>query len=249
MNFVFYKKPFITSSVFFVLSLVMMYFGWTKGEDDMNFFVLFAGGIFFAIIALVTFFVYLGLEQKLKRLLTKDGILLNYEVSPDLLQEATRQKGEEIKGVNKGLLFIILGFCALFAIFAPMIIDGDDEEQMLFRLICIGIGVFMTLAYVIVTSYRVHKLKHANGRVVLARGAALVMGEFHCWDLPLYRLESSEFYVAGTYEGMSSAVLKLVYGTITTTGPTKYDVLIPVPGEQYNNATNANLALNNYIGN
>ena len=248
MNFIFYKKPFITSGIFFVLSLFMMVFGWIKGDEDMNYFALFAGGVFFSIIALVTFFVYLSLELKLKKLLNKDGILLKYEVSPDLLQEATKQKGEEIKGVNKGLLLVIIGFCVLFAIFAPMIIDGDDEEQMLFRIICIGIGIFMTIMYLIVTAYRVHKLKHANGRVVLSRRAALVLGEFHCWDLPMYRLESSQFFVPGTYEGMSSAVIKLVYGTFTTTGPTTYAVLIPVPGEQYNNATNANLALNIYIG-
>jgi|GEM_PF-2978760 len=246
MNFVFYKKPFITSSIFFVLSILMMFIGWTRAEseNEMGYFALFAGGIFFAIIALVTFFMYLGLEMKLKRLLTKDGILLHYLVSPSLLKETIDQKGTELKTVNKGLLFIIIGFCVLFAIFAPMIIDGNDDDQMLFRFICIGIGVFMTLAYLIVTAYRIRKLKKANGRIVLSRGAALVLGEFHCWDLPLYRLQSSEFYQAGTYEGMTSAVLKVVYGTITTTGPTSYDILIPVPPEQYQNAVNANMALN-----
>jgi len=248
MKFIFYKKPFITSAIFFLLALFMMVFGWIKGDEDMNYFALFAGGIFFAIISLVTFFVYLGLERKLKWLLSKDGILLNYELSPDLLREATKQKAEEIKGINKGLLFIIIGFCVLFAIFAPMIIDGNDEEQMLFRLICIGIGIFMTIMYLIITTYRVHKLKHADGRVVLSRSAALVFGEFHCWDLPMYSLESSHFFVPGTYEGMSSAVIKLVYATITTTGPTSYDVLIPIPSDQVNNATNANLDLNNCIG-
>ncbi|MEI6132201.1 MAG: hypothetical protein WCQ41_05185 [Bacillota bacterium] len=245
----FYKKPFIVSGIIFLASLLMIYFGWTLAEktNESNYFAMFAGGIFFAIIALVTFFVYLALEMKLKKMLYGQGVLLRYSLGPELLAEAVKQKGEEIKGVNKGILITIIAFCALIAIFAPLIVDGDDEERMLFRFICIGIGVFMTLMYLIITIYRVQKLKHADGKIVLSISAALAFGEFHCWDLPMYSLSSSSLYESGSYEGLSSAVLKLVYSTITRTGPTYYDILIPVPGEQLNNAISANIALNNLL--
>lgn len=222
-----YKKPFITAAVFLILGAVSFISGIVleSATGDMNYFALMTFGIFFIIISLVVFAVYGMMERKFKNVLNNTKILdftLN-DISFNAIAEKT---GDEIKSANKGLLFIMLAFCIVFGLLGLIFL----EDGIIFLFIFFGLGVFLTVMALIITTYRTHKLKKGSKRVILSKNAAYVAGEFHNWSIPGTALLGARFIPRnGTDVFMSCIEIK--YGAITIPGPSEYAFVVPIPFE------------------
>ncbi len=220
-----YHKPMITAIVFLVLGLVMAFGGGILAQIDGNsdYYALVAFGALFFISAMVIFAIYGGLERKFQRVVQND-VLLNFTIDDLSVFKTAKSAAEDIRMNNNTALYIMLFFCVLFGLIFPFIL----EDGYIVTYICIGLGVFLTIAKIIITRYRTHKLYKGSGVVILSKGGAYVLGEFHCWNVVGSMLTKVK-YVPGSDESMGH--IKIQYQALTVPGPTKYAVTVPVPKE------------------
>jgi hypothetical protein len=224
---VFYKKPFITAGVFFFLGISSISGGilMNNSTGDMDYFALVAFGVFFIIISIVVFAVYGSMENKFKAVINNQK-LLDFTLSEELFSQTAEQTGAEIISTNKGLLMIMLAFCVIFGFLGLLVFD----DGIVFFIIFACLGVFLTIAAFVITKYRTAKLKKGSRRVILAKKAAFVAGEFHNWDMPGTALIAVK-YVPRVVESYKIGYLEIKYGAITIPGPSEYTFIVPIPYE------------------
>lgn len=219
-----YKKPFITAFVFLILGLFMFFGGITLADStkDSDFYALMVFGVLFFIVAIVVFAVYGGLEKKFQNVI-KNGMLLNYTLEDDVYKNLVGVQAQDIKSNNKVLLFIMLFFCLLMAVLGPLIVE---EDGIIISFIAVGLGVFLTVAYLMITHFRVNKLKKGSKQVVLSKSGAYVCGQFHCFNAYGTRIVGAEYI-----KNANIGYIKIDYQALTLPAPTPYSVFIPLKSE------------------
>lgn len=219
-----YKKPFITGAVFLILGIFMFAYGVFMAEKMHNsdFYALVTFGVIFLITAAVILIVYGALEAKFQRIINNDT-LLSFCIDDSQYQKTATISADDIKTNNKITLWIMLFFCVILAVLGPFI----AEDGYIISLIAIGLAVFLSLSALIITNYRVNKLKKGSKRVILSKDGAYVCGEFHCWNIPGSRLIKAQYISKDKDEGY----IKIEYGAATLPGPTVYSCIIPIPNE------------------
>ena len=219
-----YTKPFVTGAVLLVLGIFMFAYGIIMAGQTHNsdFYALVVFGTIFIISAIVTIFVYGALEVKFQKIINSNT-LLDFCIDDYEYQKTAEISANEIKANNKITLFIMLFFCIALAIIGPFV----AEDGYLISLISIGLAVFLTLAAIIATTYRVNKLKKGSKRVVLSKKGAYICGEFHYWDLAGSALLKAEYIRIGNENGY----IKINYGAITIPAQSVYSFIVPIPKE------------------
>lgn len=232
-GFLLYRKPFITAGVMGVTGVAMIaaaaYAAAATGS--MNYYAFYVFGFMLIVAGAVTAIIYGLYEKKFRDTIKKP--LLWFRYSPQAGAQAARKNIDEIKSANKAALLLILFFCAL--LFIGGFFFGEDGR--LFSLIALGIAVFMSLAYLIITAYRVRKLEKGSLLMVLSVEGAYVAGEFHCWNTPASRLNKISLEHAETPEPCYQ--IEISYFAATYPGPSEYHVVVPVPAEYFDAAKSA----------
>jgi len=220
-----HTKPFIVAGVFLLAGIVMIAVCAARRDDpDMNGYAFGAFGLMFIIAAGVTFAVYGSLEKRYRHLL-RDGLLLRYILPEESHRAQIGKNIAELRMKNKALLMVMLFFCVLFAIILPFFV----EEKLLMAGICLGLGVFLSLAALVITSYRVRKLQRGGEEVILGRGGAYIEGSFHAWDMPGTAITGLDYQPPAGH-GMASE-LKIEYTTEAHPSPLTETIILLIPQE------------------
>lgn len=224
---VLYKKPFVFAGIlmFFGVGAIIGGIVLNNLTKDMGYFAFIAFGIFFLIISTVTFAVYGAMQMKFKSVINHQKIL-DFYLKEDQFIQTAEKTSDEIKQTNKSMLMIMLAFCIIFGLLGLFIL----EDGYIFLLILCCLGIFLTFAAFVITKYRTAKLHRGSKRVILAKRAAFVAGEFHNWDMPGTALTGVR-YVQHGEEANEVGYLEIKYSAITVPGPSEYTVVVPLPFE------------------
>jgi len=227
-----YKKPFITAAAFIILGIFAIisgiYFEGSTGNS--GYFAMVALGVFFIIIGAVVFSVYGMMEMKFKAVINNNKIL-DFTLNDETFNSVAIQTGEEVKQNNKALLFIMLAFCVSFGLISLFLF----EDGIILFEIFIGLGIFLTIMALIITKYRLSKIKKGSKRVILSKNAAYVAGEFHTWNMPDTALLGAR-YVPRDGNNVKMGYIEIQYGAVTVPGPSTYSFIVPIPAEFENRA-------------
>ncbi len=219
-----YLKPKLFALALLVISLGMIFGGFYMESEtySMNYFGIAFIGIFLSIMALVTFFVYSGLQRKLNNLMDA-APLLAFVLSDQQAQQAIEENNRALKSYNKQIWLTIVFFCILFAVTGPLF----AEDWGLWALICLAIAVFFTFVYLIATAYRVNRFKKRDYNVILNQKGVYFMGEYYTFEMPGVWLSQAEY-------DPDKSLLTLMVTAATTAGPADSTLIIPIP-EEYRN--------------
>lgn len=177
-------------------------------------------GIFIVIISVIVFATYGKLNSDFKKMLAGDT-LLSFVMPFDIYRFFSQKETEDIKGNNKIVLFMILGFCVLFGAILGIVVDP------LFILICLGIAVFFTIIFFITTSFRTNKVKKSQSLVCLNMGGAYVLGQIHSWSMSGTWPLSVSFF-DGVHERLPCPCIQVTYMAPNYPVPQQHTVTIPV---------------------
>jgi hypothetical protein len=222
-----YTTPFVVAWVLLILGLLSAFnpayfpliFG-RSGPEGGNFAFMIIG-ILVAVVALTIFGVYGKLNADFQKMLAGDT-LLTYVMPFDIYRFFRRQHLEDLKGGNRLILFVILGFVALIGIIFGLAVDP------LFFLICLGIAVFFTVVFFIVTSYRTGKLRKSQALVCLNAGGVYIFGEMHSWSL-LGSWPVAADLIDPRPDNLPCPCISISYMTPNYPLPQQFTVTIPVP--------------------
>ena len=220
-----HTKPFITAGVLMLAGIILVILGFSgSGDADMNQYALAAFGLMLFIAGAVTFVMYGALEKRYGRLL-REKPLLRYTLHGDMQKAQAEKNINELKAKNKALLTIMLFFCGLFAVILPFFV----EEKLVMILICLGLGVFLSLAAWVITAYRVRKMRAGGEEVILGRGGAYVAGAFHAWDMPETFISDLSWQPPEVQGEMGR--LKIEYTALSIPAPLTESITLLVPPE------------------
>lgn len=216
-----YLKPKLFALALLVVSLIMIFGGFfMEGETyDMNYFGVAFIGIFLLVMALVTYFVYAGLQRKLNALLDATP-LMAYVLTEEQAQQAIEENNAALKNYNFRIWLTIVAFCLLFAVMGPVF----AEDWGLWALICLAIAIFFTFVYFIATAVRVNRFKKADHQVILNEKGVYFMGQYYTFGMPGVWLTQAEY-------NPQKGLLTLMVTAATTAGPSDSTLIIPVPSE------------------
>ncbi len=220
-----YAKPFLTAGVLLAAGVLMIAAGFARSDDtNMNNYALAAFGVLFVIAGGVTFTMYGALEKRYGRLL-RGKPLLHYFLRGDKQQKQIDKNIAELRARNKALLFVMLFFCGLFAVILPLFV----EEKLVMAAICLGLGAFLALSSLVITRYRVRKLRDGGEEVILGRGGAYVAGTFHAWDMPDTGITDLSWSPPAAADGMGQ--LSVTYAAESGPAPLTETIVLLVPPE------------------
>ena len=172
-----YKKVYWVSFFIAAAGLGVLLAGYDRAENqsDMNGYGLIVMGGFAIIVAIIILAIYGRQEQQCREAMGTP--LLAYTVSETAHEKGIEKTAEEIKGLNKLTLLILIFMCVMIALVGAVFL----EEKATIILISIGIAVFFSVAASLITTYRIRKLKVGSRHVVLAEHGVFTAGEFHAW--------------------------------------------------------------------
>ena len=216
-----YLKPRLFALALLLISLVMIIGGFMMESEtsNMNYFGLAFIGIFFLIMALVTYFVYRAMQHKLNDLMEATP-LMAFVLTKEQAALAIEENKAALKDYNKSIWITIVAFCLLFAITGPLFV----EEWDVWVLICLSIAVFFTFVYVIATAFRVNRFKKADHQVILNAKGVYFMGQYYTYKMSGVWLTQAQY-------DPEKALLTLVVTAATTAGPSDSTLIIPIPKE------------------
>ncbi|MHB1152413.1 MAG: hypothetical protein ACYCWE_03925 [Eubacteriales bacterium] len=220
-----YKKPFITSVAFLITGFVMTAGGFILADytGTMDYYAMAMGGFLVFIIGLIILILYGKLEKQYQNILYNNP-LLHFTVDNKYLKHNIDKNIEDLKSQNKAILFVMLFFCVLVAVVLPFFF----EDGYLFIFIGLGLGVFLTSAAIIITYYRINKLKNSTNEIILTGDSAYVGGEFHSWNMPGTSLTMIN-YVPPDVKKDRLGLLEITYHAVSYPAPLKQKINIPVP--------------------
>lgn len=229
-----YTTPFIVAWVMLVIGLLgafnlaympLIIEDYDGMDGGFAFMVI---GAFIAMIAVIVFATYGKLNKDFNKMLAGDT-LLSFVMPFNIYSFFSQKEAEDIKGNNKIVLFMILGFCVLFGVILGLAVDP------LYILICLGIAVFFTIVFFITTAFRTNKVKKSQALVCLNMGGAYVLGQMHSWSMTGTWPVSVSF-IDGVQEQLPCPCVQVTYMAPNYPVPQQYTVTIPVLPELVNQA-------------
>lgn len=224
-----YRKPFWVAGILALAGVGLLGLGVVRAEASHNqdWYAACAFGVLLLISGVVTAAVYGALELKFRRLISGQGVLLDWTLPPELQEEQARRLAADIVANNKAVLAIMVGFCLLFAIILPFgVKDGDGP---LMAGICLGLAVFLSVTCLVITLYRVRKAKRGHPQILLSAEAAYVNGELHSWTLPGTSLDEVEIHETEKFGRTRRPAIVIRYTETTRAGPNTHTVVVPIP--------------------
>lgn len=220
-----YSKPLIVAAILFITGLSMLIGSlWLEVETgDTNYFGLATIGFMIGLSGVITWIIFGKVNRQFRKTMNKP--LLRYQLSETAIKDVVEKNVKELWSTNTASLVLIVFFCILFGLFGFLF----AEDWGLFAMICLGIALFMTGAFWIITTYRVRKLRHGSHEVVIAEQGVYVLGHYHSWGLQGSWISDLHYTPADSF---GDGELRISYSVVTTAGPKDETVILMVPLEQ-----------------
>lgn len=220
-----YTKPLIVAVVLFILGMSMLIGSlWLEVDTgDTGYFGIATIGFMIGLSGVITWIIYGKVNRQFRKTLATP--LLRYELSPKATKEVIDKNIKELWSTNTASLALIVFFCVIFGIFGFVFAD----DWSLFAMICLGLALFMTGAFWIITTARVNKLRHGSHQVILSAQGVYVLGQYHSWGLKGSWISDLYYTPADSF---GDGELRITYSVVTTAGPKDETVIILVPMEQ-----------------
>ncbi|MDD4496098.1 MAG: hypothetical protein PHV32_17450, partial [Eubacteriales bacterium] len=165
--------------------------------------------------------IYGSLSRKFKAAMQYP--LLVYDLLPEQYSKGAEENAAQLKSVNKLMLGIMLFFCALF-----IIVGFFFEDGYIMSIIGLALAAFLSLSMVVITSYRVRKLRTGSSLVILSGHGAYTGGEFHCWGTKFTSLDKINLRVSQKSNGLGGYI-DIVYTAAALPTRNYAYCSIPVP--------------------
>ncbi len=140
----------------------------------------FMGGVITAISAFITFLMFNGRAKVMSAMFSGDNILVKWRYSDEFWEKNIRYEIRDTKIMRKigailGGVFVIVGVVAF-------VIDPDDNG--LFTLMMLGIGVFFLILGFVSAATQKRRLRRSPPEAVIAKEGVLYQGELFTWNQP-----------------------------------------------------------------
>jgi hypothetical protein len=220
-----YTKPLIVAAVLFIAGLSMLITSlWLEVETgDTGYFGVATISFMITLSGVITWILYGKVNRQFRKTLSTP--LLHYELSPKATKDVIEKNIKELWSTNTASLVLIVFFCVIFGLFGFVF----AEDWGLFAMICLGIAIFMTVAFWIITTYRVRKLRHGSHQVILSAQGVYLLGQYHSWGLKGSWISDLHYTPADDF---GDGELRITYSVVTTAGPKDETVMVLVPIEQ-----------------
>lgn len=220
-----YSKPLIAAAILFITGLSMLIGSlWLEVETgDTNYFGLATIGFMIGLSGVITWIIFGKVNRQFRKTMTNP--LLRYQLSESAIKEVVDKNVKELWSTNTASLVLIVFFCIVFGLFGFVF----AEDWGLFAMICLGIAIFMTGAFWIITTYRVRKLRRGSHEVVIAEQGVYVLGQYHSWGLQGSWISDLHYTPADSF---GDGELRITYSVVTNAGPKDETVILMVPLEQ-----------------
>lgn len=220
-----YSKPLAVAIVLFILGMSMLIGSlWLEVETgDTGYFGVATISFMITLSGIITWLIYGKVNREFRKTMAKP--LLQYTLSPSATKDVIDKNIKELWSTNTASLVLILFFSLIFGLFGFLF----AEDWGLFATICLGIALFMTLAFWIITNSRVRKLRHGSYQVILSAQGVYVLGQYHSWGLNGSWISDLHYTPADRF---GDGELRITYSTVTTAGPKDETVIILVPLEE-----------------
>ena len=217
-----YSKPIAVAIVLFILGMSMLIGSlWLEVETgDTGYFGVATISFMITLSGIITWLIYGKINRQFQKTMAKP--LLQYTLSESATKDVIEKNIKELWSTNTASLVLILFFCLIFGLFGFLFAD----DWGLFAMICLGLAVFMTVAFWIITSYRVRKLRHGSHQVVLSAQGVYVLGQYHSWGLKGSWVSDLYYTPADSF---GDGELRITYSVVTTAGPKDETVILLVP--------------------
>ncbi len=246
----YYKNRLIFAVVLLLCALGMIGCGWylvASGPGDGGFALVFIG-LFVAVMAVLLAGGFLIQERHFQKAMQEP--LLAYRLDPDLLQNTIETTAAGIRAQAKRtliLLLIIVWIICGAGVVVCLFLEEGAVLMILIILICLALAVFMLFLFPAATSYRVWQLEKGGAEVVISRGGALVLGQFHAWRAMGSGLLAVNYQPAHPASG-SPGQLDLVYSGSGQDDGFTTEVHVMVPPEYDEDAIEAAVQLKQAAG-
>jgi hypothetical protein len=220
-----YTKPLIVAAVLFITGMSMLLGSlWLEIETgDTNYFGIATISFMITLSGVITWILFGKVNRQFRKTLANP--LLQYTLSPSATKDVIEKNIKELWSTNTASLVLIVFFCLLFGLFG--FVFGEDWG--VFAMICLGIAIFMTVTFWIITNYRVRKLRHGSHQVILSAQGVYVLGQYHSWGLKGSWISDLYYTPADSF---GDGELRITYSVVTTAGPKDETVILLVPMEE-----------------
>lgn len=215
--------------VLLVIAIAMIAFGrWLGTNQGYSFgHAMFFVGIFIFVSALVIGLVFVHQERLYRK--TMSNPLISFELASEDRADMIQKNVESIKAQHLLSLIIMLFFFLIVIVFGLFL--GPEGRMM--SLAMLIIAAIISLASVLITRFRIGRIRRSDGRVFISKKGAFLHGQFHSWATLGSRIDS---VVLKRYDSDRSRKghLKIVYSALTRTGrlTMKLHINYPVELEQ-----------------
>ncbi len=200
--------------------------------DGMNGgFALIMFGVFLIVVAVVMLVIFGRLNRQFRAMLS-GNVLVSGVLPRSIHAYFSTDRAEAIQSANKTGLFITLIFSTLIGLILGAAAD------VTFFYICLGIDAFVTLAYFVVTAFRMSKVRRPHALACLSVGGAYVFGELHSWSIAGAQPVEID-YTDGTAEHLPCPCIRVTYMAPAYPGPRRESITIPVVQSQAQRAERA----------
>ena len=180
--------------------------------------------IFLVIIGIIVIIIYSGRARLLRRILSGENILAHWRYTPDEWQTYTEKEYKEEKAMKRGLFFMISGIALLTGIIFFL---ADHEGGLWVLVAMVGLVAIIAFTAWFTSWYNYLQNKKYLGETYIAENAIYINRQFHMWHGLGARLDS-----VNLTGGKSQQLLRFVYSAPTRTGMQEYQVNVPVPAGQ-----------------
>jgi len=180
--------------------------------------------IFLVITGIIVIIIYYGRARLLNRILSRENILAHWKYCLDEWKTYTEKEYKEEKAMKKGLFIMISGIALITGVIFFLV----DHESGIWILLAMVILVAIIAFTAWFTSwYKYRQNKKYLGETYIAENAIYINRQLHTWHGLGARLDSVNL-TAGKFQRL----LRFVYSAPTRTGMQEYQVNVPVPAGQ-----------------
>ncbi|MFA6308457.1 MAG: hypothetical protein WC677_01740 [Clostridia bacterium] len=171
----------ITLIILFI-GLLAIFLPWLLNADMMDW--GFAVAFFGVIISLSCFFIFLMFNSRakvIKRMFLNENILVHWNYTKEFWDRLNKEDMKE-SGVGKifgffiGGLFVLIGFIFLIV---------DSEENSLFFLIMLGVGIFFVIIGFAATFAERRRIRTAVPEAIISKDGLYYRNILYAWNAPL----------------------------------------------------------------
>jgi len=210
----------VISSCLFLVFVFIIFLPYITGLEGMNGgFAISVIAAFLAIMCLITAAVYYRMSQKLKKIISGEGLILHWSYEKSQWQKFS-DKEYKFEKRSKLMLLALVAVIALVIFSAFAVINPETAPVMMAS--AFGLVALLSIFAFLVPWLNFRSRKNSTGELYLSNNGLYLGGLFHTWGFLGSKLESAVF-------NENEMLITLEYSYPTRTGTSVETVHVPVP--------------------